>query len=70
MTSTTIQIRIDKKEKEEVKKIFKKLGLNMSSALRMFFRQVVLTRSLPFKVSEKEIKKFKIDRTKLKQFIK
>ena len=66
MTSTTLQIRIDKKEKEETKKVFKKLGLNISTAIRMFLRQAALTKSLPLEVSEEEIKKFKIDKTKLR----
>ncbi len=39
---------IDLKEKVEV--IFSKLGLNMTSALNLFLKQVVLHKGLPFDV--------------------
>ena len=45
---SNIQIRIDKKEKEEVKKIFNKLGLDMSSAIKLFLRQTKIKKGLPF----------------------
>ena len=47
--STTFQIRIDKKDKEETRKVFEKLGLNMSTATKLFFNQVRKTKSLPIK---------------------
>jgi len=45
---SNIQIRIDKKEKEEVKKILDKLGLDMSSAIKLFLRQTKIKKGLPF----------------------
>jgi DNA-damage-inducible protein J len=45
---SNIQIRIDKKEKEEAKKIFDKLGLDMSSAIKLFLRQARIKKGLPF----------------------
>ncbi len=45
---TTLQLRIDEKEKNEAKKVFERLGLDMSSAVKIYFRQVVLTQSIPF----------------------
>lgn len=42
-----IQIRIDAKTKNEVKKIFDSLGMDMSSAVKIFFRQVINTKSFP-----------------------
>lgn len=42
-----IQIRIDAKTKNEVKKIFDGLGMDMSSAIKIFFRQVINTKNFP-----------------------
>lgn len=49
MASTTIQIRIDKKEKEETRKVFEELGMTLSSATKLFFNQARKTKSLPIK---------------------
>jgi len=49
MTSTTFQIRIDKKDKEATRKVFAKLGLTLSSATKLFFNQARKTKSLPIK---------------------
>ncbi len=45
---SNIQIRIDEKEKKEAKAIFNKLGLDMSSAIKLFIRQTTLRKGLPF----------------------
>lgn len=45
---TTIQIRIDEKEKKEAKKIFDDLGLDMSSAIKIFLKKVSVHKGLPF----------------------
>lgn len=42
-----IQIRIDAKTKNEVKKILDSLGMDMSSAIKIFFRQVINTKNFP-----------------------
>lgn len=49
-TNTTIQLRIDKVTKDKAQVIFKKMGLDMSSATKMFLSQVVRTKSIPFTV--------------------
>lgn len=51
-TSTTIpiQIRVDKKTKEEASELFEELGTSMSGAVNMFLRQCVNTGSIPFRV--------------------
>jgi len=43
-----IQIRINEYEKKEVKKIFKDLGLDMSTAIKLFLNKVRNTKGLPF----------------------
>ena len=51
-TSTTIpiQIRVDKKTKEEASELFEELGTSMSGAVNMFLKQCVNTGSIPFRV--------------------
>ena len=42
-----IQIRIDAKTKNEAKKILEGLGMDMSSAVKIFFRQVINAKNFP-----------------------
>ena len=42
-----IQIRIDSKTKNEAKKILDSLGMDMSSAVKIFFRQIINTKNFP-----------------------
>ena len=46
--NTTIQIRIDKKTKKLANDIFKDLGLDMSTGVKMYLRQVAISKSIPF----------------------
>ena len=43
-----IQIRIDQKLKKQVDIIFEDLGLDTPTAIRLFLKKVVATRSIPF----------------------
>ncbi len=45
--NTTIQVRVDVKTKQEVQKILKKAGLDISSAVKMFFAQIKNRKTLP-----------------------
>lgn len=45
---TTLQIRIDEKTKKDAKKVFDKVGLDMSSAIKVYLNQVVITQGIPF----------------------
>jgi len=45
--SEQLQIRIDSKTKNEAKKILDSLGMDMSSAVKIFFRQVINTKNFP-----------------------
>jgi DNA-damage-inducible protein J len=42
-----IQIRIDAKTKREAKKVFDSLGMDMSSAVKLFFRQAIIAQNFP-----------------------
>ena len=45
---TNVTIRIDEKLKRETKKTLEKQGLDMSTAIKMFFNQIVIEKGLPF----------------------
>jgi DNA-damage-inducible protein J len=45
--SEQIQIRIDAKTKNEAKKVLESLGMDMSSAIKLFFRQIIITNNFP-----------------------
>ena len=59
MSMTTLNIRIDSKIKDEANKTFNKIGLDMSSAVKLFLHQVINEDGLPFKPITKS--RFKMD---------
>lgn len=48
---TTVQFRMDASIKEDAFAVFREMGISPSEAVRVFFKQVQKTRSLPFKVT-------------------
>lgn len=48
--NTTIQIRIDKKTKRSAQKILDNIGLDLSSAIKLFLKTVTKTHSIPFEL--------------------
>ena len=48
MTTTNLNIRMDKEIKEQAEKIFFELGFNMTTAINMFLRTTIRERGLPF----------------------
>ena len=51
-TKSSVQVRLDEDLKKNAESIFHNLGVDAPTAIRMFFRKVVATRSIPFSVSE------------------
>ena len=47
---TTVQARIDVKVKKDTKRILDKLGLDFSSAINLYFRQITQKKGIPFRV--------------------
>jgi len=47
INNSQIQIRIDSKTKNEAKKILESLGMDMSSAIKIFFQQVINSKNFP-----------------------
>ena len=47
----TIQIRIDADLKKELELIFTDMGINMSTAVNLYFRRIARDRKIPFEIS-------------------
>ena len=45
-----LQIRIDSKTKKQAKAILDKLGMDMSSAVKLFLRQIINAKNIPFEL--------------------
>lgn len=48
--STMYQFRLDANEKQQAFEIFKELGIKPAQAIRLFLRQVIATKSIPFDI--------------------
>ena len=48
--STNLNIRIDKTIKDKSEKVFEDLGLNMTTAINIFLRQVIRVNGIPFEI--------------------
>ena len=51
-TNSQIQIRIDYKTKKQAQKILENLGLDISSAVKMLFKQIINTGGLPYEIRD------------------
>lgn len=50
MATTNLNIRTDKKVKDEAEIIFSELGLNMSTAINIFLRTTIRENGIPFEL--------------------
>lgn len=48
---TNVNIKVDENIRDEVKELFNKMGLDMTTAVNMFFIASLRDKGLPFKVS-------------------
>ena len=48
------QIRISTEEKQRAFAVFEQLGISPAQAIRLFFKQVVNTQSIPFNIQQKQ----------------
>ena len=49
--SSTITVRVEDKVKKESSDIFKEVGMDMSTAINVFLKQVIRSNGIPFPVS-------------------
>lgn len=52
MSSSNINIRTDEKLKMQAQKTLASLGLDMTTAINVFLRQVVYKKAIPFEISQ------------------
>ncbi|OWV01078.1 type II toxin-antitoxin system RelB/DinJ family antitoxin [Fibrobacter sp. UWR2] len=52
MATTVMQIRVDEDLKNDAAKILENLGMDVPTAIRVFFKRVVAERGIPFEVRE------------------
>ena len=50
---TNLTVRIDDDVKRDAEALFNKLGLSMSAAVNVFFRQAICEQSIPFQITLK-----------------
>jgi DNA-damage-inducible protein J len=50
---TNLTIRIDDDIKKEAETLFKRLGISVSGAINIFFRQAIREQAIPFTISAK-----------------
>lgn len=46
-----LQVRLDSETKEKVEKVLTGLGLSMTEAVRMYLRQIIMKRAIPFEIN-------------------
>ena len=51
MATTHIELTVDEDIKNEALKVFEQFGVDASTAVNMFFKKVVQTKSIPFEIS-------------------
>ena len=55
--TTSMNIRIEPKLKEDVEEILKDLGMNIADAVTIYFKQIVLTDSIPLQIKRPRFNK-------------
>ena len=51
MATSVVQFRVDDDLKEQATEVYEKLGLDLSTALRIFLKRSVAVRGLPFSMT-------------------
>ena len=56
MASSVVQFRVEEELKAQATELFEKLGIDLSTALRIFLKRSVAAKGLPFSMTlEKEL---------------
>lgn len=55
MTNTLVQFRVDEKLKNEASKVYEDLGLDLSSAVKIFFKKTIKMNRMPFSINDDEV---------------
>ena len=57
MSDTNINIRVDNEIKKEAQDLFSSFGMDMTTAINIFLRQVIRLRGIPFAITAESKKK-------------
>jgi len=52
--TTTVNVRVDENVKRNVERLFESMGMNISTAVNIFFRQCLMEEALPFQPKSKQ----------------
>lgn len=55
MTNTLVQVRIDDKLKKQATKVFEDVGLDLSTAIKIFLKRSVQKKGIPFAMNQEDI---------------
>lgn len=53
----TINVRIEPQLKKEVEETLNELGMNIAEAITIYFKQIILTESIPFEIKKPKLNK-------------
>lgn len=56
MANSLVQVRVDEQLKEEVTNIYEELGMDLSTAIRIFLKRSVQERGIPFSMKLTDIR--------------
>lgn len=51
MNTQSYNVRIDKKDHDKAQEIFSELGIDFTTGIRMYIKQVIKTNGIPFELS-------------------
>ena len=63
MATSLIQLRVDEKLKKQADELFADLGLDTTTALRIFLKQALKVGGLPFKVLKEKRNGYSLDKS-------
>lgn len=55
MVNTLVQFRVDENLKNEASKVYEDLGLDLSSAVKLFFKKTIKMKRIPFSINDDDI---------------
>lgn len=55
MTNTLVQVRIDNKLKTQASKVFEDVGLDLSTAIKIFLKRSVQKKGIPFSMNQEDM---------------
>jgi len=47
-TATIVNVRVDESVKRDIERLYESLGMNISTAVNMFFKQCLIEQGLPY----------------------